>query len=127
MKNKILLNISLSLTLALTACSSAPSTPESEACAELRITQKLISKEINIDFEDRINSGRSGGISEDLLDQHLSAYIGFSKYISKVNNADLIEKLAALSKYASLPKDEAQVYVYWQAYKILEWCKFQKL
>jgi hypothetical protein len=127
MNKKILIPLLFSLSIVLTACSSTPSTPEGVACEELRKTQELISKEIDRDFQERLESGSGGGASEDLLDEFLSAYMGIAnRHTSKVSDPELKSQLLELLKTAGGSKEEAKFTAPAQSYKILEWCESKK-
>ena len=127
MNKKIFIPLLFSLSIALTACSSTPKTPEGVACKELRKTQGLISKEIDDDFQERLESGSGEGKSDDLVEQHLSAYMGIAnRYTSKVNDPELKSQLLELLKTAGGSKEEAKFTAPAQAYKILEWCDSKK-
>jgi hypothetical protein len=127
MNKNYLIQLLFSVSIVLTACSSTPSTPEGVACKEMRETQELIRKEISSDFQERIDSGTGGRISENLLDQHLSAYKGIAnRYTSKVNDPALKDQLRELSNKAGGPKEEAGLTARAQLSKIVGWCKSKK-
>jgi hypothetical protein len=127
MNKKNLIPLLFSLIIVLTACSSTPNTPEGVACEELRKTQELISKELDSDLQERLESGSGGGASEDLLDEFLSAYMGIAnRYTSKVNDPELKSQLLELLKTAGGSKEEANFRAPAQAGKILEWCESKK-
>jgi hypothetical protein len=127
MNKNNLIQLLFSVSIVLTACSSTPSTPEGVACKEMRKTQELIRKEINSDFQERIDSGTGGRMSDDLFDQHLSAYKGIAnRYTSKVNDPALKDQLLELSKKAGGPKEEAAFTASAQLSKIVGWCDSKK-
>ena len=127
MNKKTLTQLVICTSIFLSACSSTPSTPETTACKELRETQELISKEIDRDFQERLESGSGGGASEDLLDEFLSAYMGIAnRHTSKVSDPELKSQLLELLKTAGGSKEEAKFTAPAQSYKILEWCESKK-